>query len=105
VRVDRLFEPVDLTRHDPQGHGAGREIVVRAARGRGQIGAKIEQVVLDARQFGGNGRRRNRRYRQHGKAQCAVGLVHLADGDHARIVLGPARAIDQPGRASVPVRV
>ena len=43
-RVDPLFEPRHLRGHDPQHHLGRREV---AARG-GEIGAEIEQVVLDA---------------------------------------------------------
>ena len=41
--VDRRFQPRDLCRDDPQHHVGRREIIA----GRGEVGAEIEQVVLD----------------------------------------------------------
>jgi hypothetical protein len=93
-RVDRLFEPFALRRHDPQRHVRRGEIVSR----RGEVGAEIEQVVLDAGQRGGM---RTARMRADRKADDAVRRVDRADRFHARGVLGQARAVDQPGGAVV----
>ncbi len=93
-RVDLRLEPRDLCRHDAQ----------RAVdpRGRRNVRAEIEQVVLDDAQ---RRRRRPLAERGDGDADRAVRLVDVADRRHARIGLGDARPVDQPGGAGVAVRV
>ena len=46
--VDLVLEPLDLRGHDAQ----RRSLALALAFGRAEIGAEIEQVVLDARQHG-----------------------------------------------------
>ena len=98
-RVDRLLQPDDLRSHDAQGHLGGREVIA----GRGEVGTKVEEVILDAEQrFGmvaaGKG--------HGGEAQHAVCLVHRTNRFHARRVLLQARSIDEPrGAVSAGARV
>ena len=88
--VDLAFEPDDLLVGDAQPAVAG-------LAGRAQIGADVEQVVLDPRQRGVDiGRRRQPR-----QADRGIRLVDGAIGGDAGIVLGDARAVTQRGLATV----
>ena len=76
--VDPRLEPFDLCRHDPQDHfGRGEVVAANAAQGRGEIGAEIEQVVLDPCEMG------DRVFAELGlldrPADRRVGLVDRAD--------------------------
>ena len=93
-RVDRAFQPGGLGGHDAQHHLGRREILAR----RGEVGAEVEQVILDA---GEDARVAGAGQRGHGQADRAIGLVHRADRFHPRRVLGRARTVDQPGGAVV----
>jgi len=62
------------------------------------VGAKVEQLVLDLTQA-------ERQFaladRGDGNADRRVGLVDLADGGHSRGEFGDAAAVDQSGAAAV----
>ena len=91
--VDRAFQPFGLSRDHSQHHLGRGEIIPWG----GQIGAQIEQVVLDSQHVAaviakiGIG----------GESQRRVRLVHRADRFHPSVALGPSRTIDQPGRAVI----
>jgi hypothetical protein len=78
---------------DAQRHFGRREIFA----GRGEIGAEIEQFVLDARQH----RPRLAAGMEQGDADHAVRLVDVADRGDPGIGLGDARAVDEPGFAGI----
>ncbi len=88
--VDLALEPIDLRGHDAQ----------RALYpfGGGEIGAEIEQFVLDAAE---HGPRRLVPDRRQSGADRRIRLIDVADRGHARIGLGDARAVDKPGVAGV----
>ena len=81
-RVDLALQPLDLGVDDAQ--GAFR---LAPVLGRAEVGAEIEQVVLDARQHGVGLALRV----QPGDADDAVGLVDGAVGGDAQVVLRDAR--------------
>ncbi len=90
--VDLALQPRHLRSDDAQ-----RAFVLAAAGRGGEVGAEIEQIVLDARQHGGDGALGAK----PSQAQDGIGLVHRAIGFDARIVLGHAPAADQRGLAGV----
>ena len=92
--VDRLFKLRYLAGDDPQRAGRRREIIAR----RRQIGAQIEQIVLDQ---GERGSDRIAGLVGNGDADRRIGLVDLADRRQPQRILGDARAIDQPRRPGV----
>jgi chromatin segregation and condensation protein Rec8/ScpA/Scc1 (kleisin family) len=85
-RIDPLLEPFDLRRHDPQDHCRRRKVVPR----RGEIGAEVEQVVLDAPAVADEFAAAI--HRQHRPAEHRVRLVDRADRLEPRRVLGQPRA-------------
>lgn len=93
-RVDLALEPVDLRLNDSKGHFAGREILA----GRGEIGAEIEQFVLDRIQQRPEGVIPDM---EQGEPDRAVGFVDVADRPGPDVILGNARAVDQPGFAVI----
>src|SRR5208337_2272687 len=72
--------------------------------GQAEVSAQIEEVVLDARE-----RRLDCGKHEVGrtvgmktnKTNHAIGLVHLAHGGDARVVLRPSRAVAEAGLAAV----
>jgi hypothetical protein len=91
-RVDLGLEPGDLRRRDAE------PPVVRARPGHGDVGAEVEQVVLDARKLG-----IERGVRRHGARDPdrRVGLVHLAQRDDAERVFRRPRAVGERGFARI----
>ena len=90
--VDLALQPLDL-----RGDDAQRALGLAALMRGGEIGAEIEQIVLDARQHGGE-RALGAKPRQ---TEHGIGLVHRAIGFDAEVVLGHAPAVDQRGLALV----
>jgi hypothetical protein len=89
-RIDFPFQPLDLGIDDTQGR-IRRVFLLRRA----QVGAQIEQVVLNAHQHRiGHGIAGGV---QSGDADHRVGLVDGAIGGDAGIVLGHAPAVAQRG--------
>ncbi len=84
------FEPLDLAGDDAQ----------RAfdLAGRRDVGAKVEQLVLDARAAA---RGFAAAERSDGDADRGIGFVDFADRGHAQARLADAAAVDQPGAAAV----
>ena len=91
--VDLALEPVDLLGDDAQHHLGRREILA----GGGEIGAEIEQFVLDPAEH----RRRFSLDMEQGDADRAVRLVDVADRGQARIGLRDSRAVDEAGLAGI----
>jgi hypothetical protein len=83
-----------LRRHDPQHHLRRRKILPRCRK----ISAQVEEIILDRLDLRALVLPRHRGNRQ---AERAVQLIDLADRDHARIVLGQARSIDEASGAVV----
>ena len=90
-RVDFALEPLDLRRDDAQ-----RAVDLP---GRGDIGAEVEQVVLDAR--AAQSRALAVGQRGDSDADRGIGFVDLADGRHPQARLADPAAVDQPGAAAV----
>ena len=93
--VDLGLEPIDLRRGDREPRAA-RPL---ALAGRGEIGADVEQVVLDARQ-----RRVERgilRGMQPGDADHGIRLIERAVGGDAQIVFLAPLAGAERGRAVI----
>ena len=67
--------------------------------GRGDVGAEVEQLVLDAHAAGQRGLAAGQR--GDGHADRGIGLVDLADRGHAQARLADPAAVDQPGAAAV----
>ena len=92
MRVDLALEPLDLGRSRP-----AAPWLVGIAAGPAQIGAEVEQVVLDPRQH----RVRLVRRVQPGQPDRGVGLVDRAVGGDAGGVLGDPRAVAERGAALI----
>jgi hypothetical protein len=97
-RIERVVEAVDrfLQPRDLGGRYAQRALDFG---GRGEIGAEVEQIILDAGEHGveiGVGER------GAGDSDRRIGLIDFADGVDARVGLGYARAVDEAGAAVVP---
>jgi hypothetical protein len=89
-----MLDPVDLHLDDAERHFGRLEILPRG----GEIGAEIEQFVLDDGQppplpFV--------RHRQYGQPDRAVGFVDVADRGEKRVGLGAAGAVGEAGRAGI----
>jgi len=76
--VDLPLEALDLRIEDAQG------AVLRRSGRRGEVGAEVEELVL---QPGQEGVEAGPRRVQAGEAQAGVGLVHVAVGGHAQVGL------------------
>ena len=87
------FKPLDLARQHPQA------LRLALALGHGEVGAEIEQIVLDAPQhriqFGRIGQ-----MHPH-NADRGVGLVHGAIGGNAQIIFRTAFAAAERGGAVI----
>jgi hypothetical protein len=96
-RIDLALQPLNLRRNDPQHHL--RRCKPALTSRRSEIGAKIEQVVLDPLQ---------RRcqwmlpQRDDRHANRRIRLVDIADRLHQRARLRHAGAIDQPRPTVIP---
>ena len=91
-RVDLALQPFHLGLGNAQ-----RALSLAALVGRGQVGAQVEQVVLDAGQRGAQIALRRKPRHPDG----AVGFVHRADGGDARMGLGDTAAVGEPGLAGI----
>src|SRR5574337_452322 len=99
-RVDRALERLNLRRRDAQRRPRVLILGLRQA----EIGAEVEEIVLGARKRGldgGEGGIVRFRRMQTGEADGAVRLVHLADGDQARVRLRAAAAVAKPRLAGI----
>ena len=92
-RVDFLLEAGHLAGDDAQ-----RMFLEIAAIGRGDVGAEIEHLVLDAAQADPECAVLKR---GDGNADRRVGLIDLTDRGDARTGLADPAAVDQPGAAFV----
>ena len=93
--VDLLLQPLDLGGDDPERFPGHCLAGVR----RGEIGAEVEEVVLDAGQhraeFGLVAGM------QHGEPERRIGLVDGAETFDPEVGLGATRAGSEPRRAAV----
>jgi hypothetical protein len=92
--VDLGLQPVNLRLDDAQRHVGRGEILA----GRGEIGAEVEQFVLDRRQHGSGGGIRDL---PQGNADRRIGLVDIADRLRAPMVLGDPRPVGKAGVTGV----
>ena len=82
--IDRRFQPVNLAPDDAKRHFTRSKII---ARGR-DIGAQIEQVILDTPQTGNKRNITISAFKRGNRdAQRAVRFIHLANSMHSRIGL------------------
>ena len=99
--IDGVFERLNLRRRDAQDRA---RLFVRLLRN-AEIGAEIEQIVLDARQHGldcmvgGVARIAHRKQRE---TDSAIRFIDIAHRGNARVVLRSPRAVAEPGLALVP---
>ena len=93
MRVDLSLQPLDLGLDDAQGAFA-----LASGFGHAQIGAEVEEVVLDPRQH----RVEVTLGPQPGQADGGIGLVDCAIGLDPERMLGQARAVAQRCGALVP---
>jgi hypothetical protein len=99
-RVDGMLERLDLRRRNAQRRA---RLFVRLAR-KAEIGAEIEQVVLDSLQHRLDrdiGRIAPGADRDERKPDRAIGLVDIAHRHNPRVALRPPRAIAEPRLALV----
>ena len=83
VRATSAAAAVDLVLNDPQDHVPGREILP----GRGEIGAEVEQLVLDSAEL----RARLMIFdMEQGDSDRRIGFVDVADRLASRMRLGNA---------------
>ena len=98
--VDGVLERLDLRRRDAQDRA---RLFVRLAR-QAEVGAEIEQIVLDARQHRLDreiGRVARIAHREQREADGAIRFVDVAHRRDARVALRPPRAVAEPGLALV----
>ena len=96
--VDLVLEPIHLTIGDAQGR-VGKWL---AGRDRRQVGAEIEQVVLDTAQ---NGIERVARRVQANEAEACIGFVDRAVSLDAKVIFRPTPSRCESRRPVSPVRV
>ena len=94
--VAPALEPVDVLR----GHPELRLLGVARPQRLGQVGAQVEQLVLDGAQHRGHLRRQLAEGQRH--AEGGVGLVHVPVRLDPRIGLPGHRHVGQPGLAAIP---
>ena len=95
--VDLALQPFHLGGGDPQ-----RILRLPAVFRHAQVGAQVEQVVLDAPQHGVHAALRVQAFGGNsGDADGGIGLVHRADGGDAQAGLGNPAAVAQPGFALI----
>ena len=92
-RIDVALEPLDLARQHPQ------PLRLAVALGHREIGAEIEQIVLDQAQHRVEFARLGQMQPHH--ADGGVGLVHGAIGRDAQIVFRAALAAAERGGAVI----
>lgn len=93
--VDLPLHPFNLRRNDAKRPGG----FITFNERRGEIGAKVEHIVLDRAQ---PARLWPVAQGEDGEPDSAVGFIDIADRRHARIVLGYTRSIHKAGRAGIP---